>query len=42
MGLELGLEVLNRNFLEMVDTGRVLERLVFFYKSNWKVMDPVA
>ena len=34
IGLELELGALGRGFLELVVTGKILRRLVLFYKSN--------
>jgi len=42
VGLELKAGVLDKNFLWIVVIGKVLERLLFFYKSNWKVIDLVV
>ena len=41
-GLGLGLEVLGRSSSEIIVTKKILRRLVFFYKSDWKVIDLVA
>ena len=41
-GLELRLEMLDKNSLRVADIGRLLERLVLFCESNQKVIDPVA
>jgi len=41
-GLELRLEILDIDSLRVVGTGRVLERLVLFHKSDWKVIDLIA
>ena len=40
--MELKLEILGRNFLKVTDTKRILERLVFSYESNQKVIDIIA
>ena len=40
--LELGLKILDRRFLEVVGTRRVLRKLVLSHKSNWKVIDLVT
>ena len=42
VNLELKLEILGRNFLKVTDTRRILERLVFSYESNQKVIDIIA
>ena len=42
VGLELRLEMLDKNSLRVADIGRLLERLVLFCESNQKVIDPVA
>ena len=41
-GLGLGLEVLGRSSSEIIVTKKILRRLVFFYKFDWKVIDLVA
>jgi len=42
VNLELKLEVLGRNFLKVTDTRRILERLVFSYESDQKVIDIIT
>jgi len=34
--------MLGRGSLRVVGTKKVLERLVFFHKSDWKVIDPIV
>ena len=40
--LELKLETLSRNSLRVINTRRILERLVLSYKSDQKVIDLIA
>ena len=42
VGLELGVGVLGIDSLKVEVTRKVLVRLFFFYKSNYKVIDPIA
>jgi len=42
VGSGLGLGVLGRSFSEIIVIEKILRRLVFFYESDWKVIDLVA
>jgi len=42
VGLKLGLGVVGSGSSEIIVTKKILRKLVFFYKSDWKVIDLVA
>jgi len=41
-GSELELKILDRSFLEVVDTERILKKLILSHGSNWKAIDLVT